>query len=122
MGNERQEAVLAITSQYLEVSAAAQRMFDALGSKIPQMWQMPGPYENVGSCRYLDKPTSETGLSGMAKDHLIELREAQNAQTPGHSELTDCPYHRTDSGCIPLENLKVRFASATSICQAKSKG
>lgn len=90
---------MAITEQYFKASAAAQQMFDALGPRAPQMWQMSGPYLGVGSCRYLDKRTSEGGIEGIAKDHMIELREARNAQVPGQSELTDCPYHRTGSGC-----------------------
>lgn len=103
MASERQEAILAITGQYLEASAAAQQMFDALGPRVRQLWQMSGPYENVGSCRYLDKPSSEGWLSGIAKNHLIELREARNVQVPGESQLTDCPYHRTEGGCVLAE-------------------
>lgn len=98
-GKREQEVVLAITGQYLKASGAAQQMFDVFGSRVPQMWQMPGPYENVGSCRYLDKPSSGDGLSGIAKDHIIELREERNTQVPGQNELTECPYHRMGSGC-----------------------
>lgn len=104
-----QESVDSVIGQYREVTSALQKMFEAMSPRIKYelwKWAKPGDdYHMVGSCGNQDRESSEQELMGIARDALIELREARNAQAPGESELTDCPYHRTEGGCV-LGDLK----------------
>lgn len=59
----------------------------------------------VGSCKYTNQEASEGGIYGPVRELLIQLREKRKEENPGYSNLSPCPYHRENSGCV-LGNLK----------------
>jgi hypothetical protein len=104
-----QESVDGIISQYREITGALQHMFQVMSPRVKyELWKYVRPtdeYHMVGSCGNQDRESSEEELVGIARNTLIELRETRNAEASGESELTDCPYHRTEGGCV-LGDLK----------------
>lgn len=96
-------SVSQIVSRYRSVVGALDNMFKVIGLRSEvELWRVDG----VGSCRNMDRESSEYHLGGPAKNELIRLREERNRNVPGKpSPLTDCPYHREGFGCV-LGDLK----------------
>lgn len=97
------ETIELITSRYQRVVGTLDHMFRVASLRTEvNAWKD----DEVGSCAYISSKTeSEEGLTGVAKNLLIELREKRNREFGGTSTLTGCPYHRTGYGCV-LGNLK----------------
>lgn len=111
---ERLELVDMIVGQYARLAGSIDQMFQVISPRVNYttgLWRQEGPYKNSGSCRDIDKCTSEIGLVGIAKNRLIALREERNRQVPGSSTVSDCPYHRCESGCV-LRELKSPYCLA----------
>lgn len=85
-----------IAREYMQINLAINDLFRAaeLRSGIGQ-WKKDG----VGSCIGLTRTGSECGLIGPAKEVILRLRDKVNFKDHGHSRLTECPFHREDSGC-----------------------
>lgn len=89
--------------QYRRVVGAVNNVFLELSARTEwEKWRMDG----VGSCG-ISREVSETGLVGVAKTDLIELREKRNSEAGGeHVESRlSCDYHRKECGCV-LGDLK----------------
>lgn len=90
-----------VVGQYVRLTGPIDQMFQVIGPRVvctASLWRVD-PFKGVGSCT-MDKPSSETGISGVAKQLLITLREDRSRQIPGISTLSPCPYHRDDFGCV----------------------
>lgn len=98
-----------IVSQYRSVVGALGNMFKLMGERSEiELWRVDG----VGSCRNMDKESSEYRLEGPARAELILLRKQRNATFPGRKgNLTDCPYFRERLGCV-LGDLKSPYCIA----------
>lgn len=99
-----------IVSQYTTIVGALDKMFTEIDLRSNgSLWRWKdSPFEGVGSCKYISKGPSESGLVGLAKENLLDLREHRAQQFPGSSPLSSCPYHRENHGCI-LGDLKSPF-------------
>ncbi len=96
-----------IVSQYTTVVGALDQMFQEMDLRSNgSLWRWKNsPFEGVGSCKYISKSPSESGLVGPARNTLIELRQQRVKDFPGSSSVSSCPYHRENHGCV-LGNLK----------------
>lgn len=89
--------------QYTRVVGKLHEMFMEMTKRTEwEVWRFDG----VGSCG-LPKELSEIGLSGIARERIIALREDRNREN--NMERVQgkqaCPYHRKDFGCV-LGDLK----------------
>jgi len=94
-----------IVNQYQQIVGALDTMFkemDLRSDDAAWRWQISA---GVGSCRYISKSPSESGLVGPAKASIIKLREQRAQDFPGSSSVSSCPYHRENHGCV-LGDLK----------------
>lgn len=113
-GKERNELISLVVGQYSRLAGSFDQMFQVISPLVTYtaaLWKQEGPYKGSGSCRDMDKHTSEVGLKGIAKDILVLLREERAQQIPGVSLVSDCPYHREEGGCV-LKELKGPYCLA----------
>lgn len=86
-------------------------MFKEMGKRSEmEAWRLDG----VGTCQgmsAINKTVSEFGITGPSRKEIIRLREERARQFPGNSNLTSCPYHREDYGCV-LGDLKSPVCTA----------
>lgn len=89
-------------SQYTKVVGALDQMFTEMDLRSNgSLWRWKdSPYEGVGSCKYISKSPSESGLVGPARQTLLNLRVQRAKEFPGSSSVSSCPYHRENQGCI----------------------
>lgn len=91
-----------IVSQYTTIVGALDQIFQEIDVRSNgSIWRWEdSPYAGVGSCKYISKSPSESGLVGPARQSLIELREQKAKDFPGLSPNSSCPYHRENQGRI----------------------
>lgn len=94
----RKEATI---EQYTGVVGLLDQMFKEMDIRSNvATWRWEGsPYFMIGSCT-IDKETSEGGIYGPARELIIQLRETRREENPGFSNLSPCPYHRENFGCV----------------------
>ncbi|MBI2337627.1 hypothetical protein HYU95_00430 [Candidatus Daviesbacteria bacterium] len=100
---ERIECMSLIVGQYIKLAGVIDEMFKVISPRVTYtnaLWRLDGPFKDSGSCRDMDRYNSEMGITGIARDMLIQLREKCNLQVSGVSSVSDCPYHRCDGGCV----------------------
>ncbi|OGE64643.1 hypothetical protein A3I48_00575 [Candidatus Daviesbacteria bacterium RIFCSPLOWO2_02_FULL_36_7] len=92
------DTIIKMFQQYRTIVGHVETMFDIARLRTDEeTWR----HDGVGSCLLISsKKASEKGLIGPGGEYLIELREQENQETEGYSQLTLCPYHRTGQGCI----------------------